>query len=51
MKTTQDYISQVLAAYRTMLHKYCTSQIEHDANVTHTNMLVIAYQMILRGEY
>lgn len=51
MKTTQDYICHVLAAYRAMLHRYCVTQVEHDVNVTHTNMLLISYDMILRGAY
>lgn len=59
MKTTQDYICQVLAAYRSMLNRYygiaATIRVNKkqtaEVFMTHQNMLYIAYAMIMRGEY
>lgn len=59
MKTTQDYICQVLKAHKAMLNRYygiaATIRVnkKQTAKVfnTHQNMLIIAYAMIMRGEY
>lgn len=51
MKITQDYICQVLIAHHSMLNKYCTKPINRVVLKTHSRMLHIAYDMIMRGEY
>lgn len=59
MKTSQDYICQVLKAHRAMLNRYYgiaavrTVNKKQTVNVfmTHRNMLLIAYAMIMKGEY
>lgn len=61
MKTSQDYICQVLTAHRLMLNRfYGVAAYGIRANsktatvkkfTTHSFMLHIAYDMILRGEY
>lgn len=59
MKTTQDYICQVLAAQRSLINRYFGIAAIRANNKkqtvkqfeTHTNMLRIAYAMIMKGEY
>lgn len=59
MKTTQDYICQVLAAHKSMLNRYygiaATIRVNRMQTakqfITHSIMLHIAYDMIMRGEY
>ena len=59
MKTTQDYICQVLAAHKSMLNRYYGIAAIRANNkkatvkvfATHTIMLHIAYDMIMKGEY
>lgn len=59
MKTTQDYICQVLTAHKSMLNRYYGIAAVRANNkkqtvkafATHSIMLHIAYDMIMRGEY
>ena len=59
MKTTQDYICQVLTAHRLMLNRYYGIAAVKANNkkqtvkqfTTHSIMLYIAYDMIMKGEY
>lgn len=59
MKTIQDYICQVLTAHKVMLNRYYGIAAIRTNNkkqtvkqfTTHTIMLHIAYDMIMRGEY
>lgn len=60
MKTSQDYICQVLTAHKTMLNRFYGIAYGVRGNgktaavrmfTTHTIMLHIAYDMIMRGEY
>jgi hypothetical protein len=59
MKTMQDYICQVFIAYRLMLDRYYDIVDIRTNNRNQTvkqftidsNMLYIAYDMIMRGEY
>lgn len=59
MKTTQDYICQVLTAHKLMLNRYygiaairsCNKKQTVKQFATHSIMLHIAYDMIMKGEY